>query len=163
VRGIHRELSYAHPPERVWKALTDPRLMALWLMDVESFEPRVGCAFRFRTKPAPGFDGVVHCEVVEVEPLRRLAYTWASGKQRKRPTLVTWELEPHGPNTRLRLTHDGFTGLGGLFIRTLLGRGWGHKLRDYMPRLLTRMIESGEDVTRIDREGLLECGTTTLK
>ena len=157
MRGIHRVITCAHPRERVWKVLTDPALMSLWLMEVEGFEARVGCEFRFRTKPAPGFDGVIHCEVLEVEPLRRLVYTWASSRQRERPTIVTWELESERKGTHVTLRHEGFTGIGGFFVRSLLGRGWGHKLRDYFPRLLLRMQETGDDAARIDRNGLLEC------
>jgi uncharacterized protein YndB with AHSA1/START domain len=141
----------------VWKALTDPAALRLWLMEVEGFEARVGCRFRFRAKPAPGFDGVIHCEVVDVEPPRRLSYTWASGAQRRRPTVVTWELEPLGSTTRLTLRHQGFSGLRGLLIRAMLTRGWDHKLRDYMPLLLSRLRDVSDEVERVRRGGLLEC------
>lgn len=154
-------MTYPHPPERVWKALTEPAVMQLWLMDVDGFEPRVGCRFRFRTKPAPGFDGIIHCEVVDVEPPLRLAYTWASGAQRRRPTLVTWELERQGSGTRVTLRHEGFAGMTGLLIRAMLKRGWGHKLRDYMPVLLSRMRDAADEPARVSRDGLLECDAVT--
>jgi uncharacterized protein YndB with AHSA1/START domain len=156
VKGIHREIVYPHPPERVWKAITEPRLMALWLMEVDGFEPRVGCRFRFRTRPAPGFDGIIECEVLEVDPLRRLAYSWRSGNAKKL-TMVSWSLHAERTGTRLVLDHSGFQGAGGFFLRTMLGRGWGHKLRDYMPLLLTRLADQRSAGAEIDRTGLLDC------
>src|ERR1044072_2401427 len=96
MRAIHRERFYPHPPSRVWKALTEPRLVASWLMPMEDFSPVVGCRFRFRTTPAPRFDAIIHCTVVHADPESRLAYTWASGKAVARPTTVTWTLMPDG-------------------------------------------------------------------
>jgi uncharacterized protein YndB with AHSA1/START domain len=155
MKGIHRDIVYPHPPERVWSALTDPRVMPLWLMDVEGFEPRVGCRFTFRTRPAPGFDGIIHCEVVAADTGQRLAYTWRSGTGR--PTMVTWVLHAEGQGTRLVLDHDGFRGVGGFMLRAMLGRGWGHKLSDYVPLLLDRLANLRGDVREMDRTGLLEC------
>ena len=135
-RAVVREAVYPHPPERVWRALTEPEAIARWLME-NDFQPRVGHKFRFRTEPRPGFDGIVHCEVVEVDEPRRLAYTWAGGWLRK-PTVVTWTLEPDGAGTRVRLEHSGFAGLGGLALKRILGPGWKRllrtRLRDYLDR-----------------------------
>ncbi len=52
------------PAEQVWRALTDPDLLARWLMP-NDFKPVVGHLFTFRTEPVPqhGFDGIVHCQV----------------------------------------------------------------------------------------------------
>jgi uncharacterized protein YndB with AHSA1/START domain len=157
VKSIHREVVFPHPPERVWKALTDPRILGMWLMEADGFEPRVGCRFRFRTKPAPGFDGIIHCVVIDAEPPSRLTYTWASGKQRS--TTVRWQLHPHSDGTRLVLDHDGFGGVAGWVLKTMLGRGWGHKLRDYMPLLLERLAATADNPDGISREGLLECAS----
>jgi uncharacterized protein YndB with AHSA1/START domain len=77
-RDLHFEVTYPHPPEKVWRALTDPQAIAQWLME-NNFEARLGHKFQFRTKPAPGFDGVVNCEVLEMDPPRRLAYSWSGG------------------------------------------------------------------------------------
>src|SRR5438045_3841323 len=60
---ILQETFYSHPPERVWRALTDADAMAAWLMP-NDFKPLLGHRFQFRTKPAPGFDGVVNCVVL---------------------------------------------------------------------------------------------------
>ena len=85
----------AQPPERVWQALTDPALLARWLMP-NDFKPVTGHAFTFRTEPVPqhGFDGVVHCEVLTLEPPRLLRFSWASGIL---DTVVSWSLVPEGP------------------------------------------------------------------
>lgn len=52
------------PPERVWRALTDPDELEAWLME-NDVEPRVGHRFQFRDEPKPGWRGVVDCEVLE--------------------------------------------------------------------------------------------------
>lgn len=90
-------------------------LIASWLMP-NDFRAEVGHRFTFRTRPAPGFDGIVHCEVLAVEPNRRLSYSWRGGSPERRgygaelDTVVTWTLTPsESGGTRLRLDHDGFT------------------------------------------------------
>ena len=69
--------------------LTDPQAIAEWLMP-NDFQPRLGHRFQFRVANAKGWSGVVDCEVTELTPPRRLAYTWASD----RSTRVAWTLEP---------------------------------------------------------------------
>ena len=64
-RDLHFEVTYPHPPERVWRALTDPAAMREWLMDNTFAEARVGHQFQFRTTPRPGFNGIVYCEVTD--------------------------------------------------------------------------------------------------
>src|SRR5215213_8576330 len=87
------------------------------------FAPRVGHAFTFRTPPQPGFDGIVRCTVLELDPPRRLVYSWQGGPM-KQPTTVTWTLKSVPEGTRLRLEHTGFVGATGFAISALLGRGW---------------------------------------
>jgi uncharacterized protein YndB with AHSA1/START domain len=68
-------------------------------------EPRVGRKFAFRADPVPNWDGVIDCEMLEVEPPSRLAYTWASmGLQ----SVVTWTLTPTGGGTHVRMEQSGF-------------------------------------------------------
>ncbi len=92
-RAVRVDEFLAHPPARVWRALTDPDLLARWLMPSD-FRPAVGHAFTFRTDPWPGFDGVVRCEVPVIEPERRLSISWRGGPL---DTTVTWTLVPRGP------------------------------------------------------------------
>ena len=139
-RDLHFEVTYPHPPEKVWRALTDPQAIAQWLMK-NDFAPRVGHKFQFHTKPAPGFDGIVNCEVLEVDRPRRLAYTWCGGKMN---TTVTWILEPVGAGTRLRLTQTGFAGLRGWMVSSMLGKGWRSKiLTQNIPAVLERWVDDG--------------------
>jgi uncharacterized protein YndB with AHSA1/START domain len=157
VKDIVRDLYYPHPPERVWRALTDPVLLATWLMETDDFVPVRGCRFRFRTKPAPGFDGIVHCEVVEADAPTRLVYTWASGKMREHPTTVSWTLQHEANGTRLVLRHSGFRGLSGFLLRSMLGSGWGRKLREYLGQVLDRLATAADDVTRADVSSVMVC------
>jgi uncharacterized protein YndB with AHSA1/START domain len=113
---------YPYPPERVWRALTDPQELASWLTPGD-FAPRVGHRFQFRAKPQWGWRGIVDCEVLEVDPPRRLSYTW-QGDEKGQVTTVTWTLEPVSDGTRLVLEHTGFRGLSGWFHKRILGSGW---------------------------------------
>jgi uncharacterized protein YndB with AHSA1/START domain len=123
-RDLHLEWTYPHAPEHVWQALTNADAMSQWLMP-NDFLPVVGHHFRFRTKPAPGFDGIVQCEVLEVSPPKRLSYSWAGGGI---DTKLTWTLTPVPEGTRVTLDHTGFEGLRGLLISRILGKGWGSKI-----------------------------------
>lgn len=93
-----------HPPAKVWRALTDPDRLARWLMHSD-FAPIAGHRFTFRTDPRPGFDGVVHCRVLDIEPERLLRWSWRNGAL---DSTVTWTLAAEGRGTRLFLRHDGF-------------------------------------------------------
>ena len=98
---------YPHAPEQVWRALTHPKALAAWLMD-NNFEPRVGHHFQFKEASLPGFETVIDCEVIALEPPTRLVYTWqASGMPI--PSLVTWVLTPIEGGTQLQLHHSGLT------------------------------------------------------
>ena len=108
-QSIVEERMMPHPPEKVWRALTQPALIAQWLMQ-NDFEPKVGHRFSFRAQPQPGWSGVVNCEVKIVEPLRRLVYTWGDGTESDGGlrTVVTWTLAPEAGGTRLRMEQSGF-------------------------------------------------------
>jgi len=95
-----------HPPARVWKALTDPALLAKWLMP-NDFRPEVGHRFTSWPYPRPdaGGEGVFCCETLASEPELLLRYTWRGGPL---DTTVTWTLVAEGRGTRLFLEHDGF-------------------------------------------------------
>jgi uncharacterized protein YndB with AHSA1/START domain len=94
---VERELPF--PPEKIWRALTQPHLIEEWLMKAD-FKPVVGHRFDFRANW-----GAVDCEVLTVEPNRTLTYTWeALGLE----SVVTWTLTPAGPGTLLRMEQTGF-------------------------------------------------------
>jgi uncharacterized protein YndB with AHSA1/START domain len=116
-----------HPPEKVWRALTESALIARWLMP-NDFVPEVGHLFTFTTRPVPGqrFDGVVHCEVLALRPPTELSISWRGGSL---DSTVTWRLEPEGIGTRLFLAHDGFDDddPSQEITKRTLGSGWsGH-------------------------------------
>ena len=77
-RSIVVERTLPYPPEKIWRALTQPELIGRWLMP-NDFVAAVGHRFTFRTKPQGDWDGVVDCEVLAVEPHRRLRYSWRGG------------------------------------------------------------------------------------
>jgi uncharacterized protein YndB with AHSA1/START domain len=106
-QGESLSLAYdlPHPPEKVWRALTDPALLAEWLLPVVGFELVPGAAFTFRTQAYPGWDGTVHCQVVEIEPRRMLRYTW---RVPFLETVVTFTLTPTTSGTRLSIVQSGF-------------------------------------------------------
>ncbi len=123
------DVELAHPVERVWLALTDPEALAAWMMPVENFAPVVGREFTVRAKPMPGWDGVVHCRVTEADEPHTLAYTWRGSRMRT-TTTVTWRLSAlDGGGTRLRLHHEGFTGLGGAVLAFMHRGGWARMAR----------------------------------
>lgn len=90
---------------RVWKALTDRDEMKRWYFDLKEFKPEVGFEFEFTVE----HEGVKYhhlCEITEVIPQKKLAYTWRY-KGHKGDSLVTFELFADGDKTRLKLTHEG--------------------------------------------------------
>ena len=70
------EFDLDHPPEKVWRALTAPALLAEWLLPVVGLRLEPGAAFTLQTQPYPGWDGTVNCRLLEIEPHRKLSYTW---------------------------------------------------------------------------------------
>src|SRR5690606_38026481 len=89
---------YDHPVEDVWRALTDRKALSEWLMPCD-FEPTVGHKFQFRTKPYPGFDGVVNCEVLKISENELLSFSWSGGSLSN--TVVTFKLTRLNDQTRL--------------------------------------------------------------
>lgn len=94
---VERQLPF--PPEKIWRALTQPHLIEAWLMKTD-FQPVVDHRFRFSADW-----GGVDCQVTTVEPNKTLAYTWeAYGLE----SVVTWTLTPTSTGTRLRMEQSGF-------------------------------------------------------
>jgi len=117
-----------HSPATVWRALTDSRLIARWLMQ-NDFRLELGHEFNFHTTPMPAvkFDGVVHCKVLAIEPERLLRYSWRSkNAENALDSIVTWRLVPEGDGTHLYLEHTGFDPDHPLqqIGRKMMGGGW---------------------------------------
>jgi uncharacterized protein YndB with AHSA1/START domain len=101
---VEREIPY--PPEKIWRALTQPHLIAEWLMK-NDFEPVVGHRFNLRGE----WGGVLDCEVLVVEPNERLSYTWNyphDDANYNLKSVVTLSLTPTSKGTHLRMEQAGF-------------------------------------------------------
>jgi uncharacterized protein YndB with AHSA1/START domain len=93
------ERKMPHPPEKIWRALTQPHLIAEWLMKTD-FKPDAGHSFKFTADW-----GAVDCRVLMIEQNKTLSYTWeAMGLE----SVVTWTLTPMGTGTHLRMEQVGF-------------------------------------------------------
>ena len=103
--SISLEFDLPHSPEKVWRALTDPALLAEWLLPVIGLELEPGAAFTFKTQAYPGWDGTVNCRFVEIERYRKLSYTWTVPFL---DTVVTFTLTPSALGTRLSIVQSGF-------------------------------------------------------
>ena len=132
---VEREM--AHPQEKVWRALTQGPLIEDWLM-ANDFEPVVGHRFKLRATPQPHWDGVVDCEVLVVEPIERLAYSWtAPGAAPDLRTVVTWTLASSGGRTQVRMEQSGF---GPADDRTYQGAAYGwRKFLDNLETVVARL------------------------
>ncbi|MCU0422426.1 MAG: SRPBCC domain-containing protein [Bacteroidia bacterium] len=109
--------------ETVWNALSNADALSEWLMPTD-FVLEKNRTFTFRTKPQPGFDGIVRCEIVDFTIPSFLQYTWQGGPLKK-PTLVTFRLVAVPEGTMLYFSHSGFEGLINRYIvRYILGKGW---------------------------------------
>jgi uncharacterized protein YndB with AHSA1/START domain len=105
---------FPHTPETIWKALTDGDLIGRWIMVPSGFAAVKGTRFTFQTSPGGAWDGVIHCQILEVVPNERLSYAWKGGHEANvgygapLDTVVTWTLSRVDGGTRLRLVHAGF-------------------------------------------------------
>jgi uncharacterized protein YndB with AHSA1/START domain len=103
-RTVVIERVFPHAPEKVWRALTEGPLVAQWLVK-NGFEPVVGRKFQFRFDPMPQWDGVIDCQVLVIDPLKRLSYSWGSlGLE----SVVLFTLTPAEGGTHVRMEQSGF-------------------------------------------------------
>jgi uncharacterized protein YndB with AHSA1/START domain len=103
-RSVIIEREMPHPPEKIWRALTESQLISQWLMK-NDFQPTVGHRFQLRMDPMPGWDGIVDCEVLTVEPPSSLSYGW---KALGVDTVVAFTLTPTAAGTKLKMEQSGF-------------------------------------------------------
>ena len=119
-----------HAPEVVWKTLTTAELIGRWLMMPTGFEPTKGKHFTYQTTPAGEWDGVIHCQVLEVTPNERLVYAWRGGHDANAgygsplDTVVTWTLTKVDGGARVRLVHSGFRTPTNDFAFKGMSEGW---------------------------------------
>jgi uncharacterized protein YndB with AHSA1/START domain len=98
-RSVVVEREIPHPPEKIWRALTQSHLIEEWLMK-NDFKPVVHHRFNLRADW-----GAVDCQVLAVEPNKTLSYTWGDHDLK---SVVTWTLTPTGNGTHLRMEQSGF-------------------------------------------------------
>jgi uncharacterized protein YndB with AHSA1/START domain len=103
--SVSLEFDLPHAPAKVWRALTDPALLAEWLLPAVGFHLERGAAFTFNAPPQPNWDGVVQCRVLDVDERKKLSYRWVVGDI---DTVVTFTLAQTPSGTRLSLVQSGF-------------------------------------------------------
>ena len=74
--SVVERVTFPESPDIVWLALTSRELVSEWLMPTPDYEPIVGRRFSFRAPRMPGWDGVIHCEVLQVDAMQRLVWSW---------------------------------------------------------------------------------------
>lgn len=147
--------------ELVWQALTDADLLGQWFMK-NDIKPELDHHFTFRMAPQKGWDGITHCQVLELEPLRRISYSYrgeASGEKAlacagihsdtadkmtkgiftQLDTILSFTLEPTCGGTILHMEHSGYKGLKLVLVSLIMGMGWKKQLRKKLPAVLAKL------------------------
>jgi uncharacterized protein YndB with AHSA1/START domain len=157
-RTIKLKTILPYPQEKVWRALTDPKLLGSWFME-NNIEPIQGHYFTFRMKPQKGWDGITHCEIIAVEPQKYISYSYrgeATGEKAlacagihsdtgdkltkgiftELDTVLSFRLEPSCGGTILHLEHSGYKGLKLSIISLIMQMGWKKQLNKKLPKVL---------------------------
>ncbi|MEZ2389522.1 SRPBCC domain-containing protein [bacterium RCC_150] len=140
--AIEVEESLPQAPSLVWRALTEPGLLARWLME-NDFQAVVGHRFQMRGIPVPavGFSGLVASEVLELDAGERLRISWRDAKSGNTlASTVTWTISPDNPGTRLSLVHEGFNPEDPTHVAShrIMSGGWRNHV---IPRLKETLAE----------------------
>jgi len=137
--SIKHQLFFPHPPSAVWEYLTNAELMELWLMKSD-FQPIMGHEFQFRVNPIPSldFDGIIYCKVLEIDPFKKLSYSWKLGPGDGTinvDSVVHWELQPKDKGTELLLIHGDFAILENVSIFNAMDNGWLENIHKILDQL----------------------------
>lgn len=140
---IRIEREYPHPRSKVWRALTDPKFMALWGMRPEGFVPVVGTKFRLIGQPNRLWRGFIESEVTVARAPEVIGYTWI-GNEGQKPTHLQYTLDEIPRGTRLIVEHTGFTGIGGFLFTTIFMKPGLTKMVDRsLPPVLADIADDG--------------------
>jgi uncharacterized protein YndB with AHSA1/START domain len=129
-----------HSPATVWEHLTNSDLLSQWLMK-NDFRPIPGHHFMFRTGPVPNmdFDGNIYCQVLEIQPLKKLSYSWKFGPAVGKivlDSIVSWTLMAKGQGTELSLVHSGLDEKEHTIAIQAMREGWDKNVRIRMVQLI---------------------------
>lgn len=161
-RTIKLKTVLPYSPDKVWRALTDAKLLGSWFME-NNIKPELNYYFTFRMAPQKGWDGITHCEITAIEPIKHIAYTYrgeATGEKSlacagihsgtadkmtkgiftKLDTVLSFTLEPTCGGTILSMEHSGYIGLKLIIVSLIMQMGWKKQLRKKLPKVLEQMI-----------------------
>ena len=161
IRAIRLKTFLPYPPEIVWAALTDSKILGRWFMK-NDIEPRPNHYFTFKMNPQKGWDGITHCQITSIEPQKHIAYTYrgeATGEKAlacaglhsdtadkmtkgifaKLDTVLSFKLESSCNGTILSLEHSGYKGLKLVIVSLIMQMGWKKQLRKKLPKVLEQI------------------------
>lgn len=170
-RTIKLKTFLPYSTDLVWKALTDSKLLGAWFMK-NDIEPTLHHDFEFRMAPQKGWDGITHCQITALEPLKHIAYTYrgeATGEKAlacagihsdaadkmtkgifsKLDTVLAFTLEPTCGGTILHLRHSGYKGLKLVIISLIMQMGWKKQLQKKLPKVLEQVSPVQDKQERI--------------
>lgn len=147
--------------DKVWRALTDPKILGSWFME-NNLEAKVGHQFTFRMAPQKGWDGITHCEMLAVDQQKYISYSYrgeATGEKAlacagihsdaaekvtkgifaKLDTCVSFRLESTCGGTILYLEQSGYKGLKLAIISLIMQMGWKKQLNKKLPKVLEKI------------------------
>ena len=150
-RSIHLEQFYPYKPEIIWRSLTEPELLTKWFM-ANNIHAEMGAEFTFTMAPQKGWDGVTHCQIIELIPLKKIAYTYRGEATGEKPlacagvnsasadkagkhlfmsldTVLSFSLHQEKGGTRLEMTHSGYRGFKMVIVSLIMGIGWKKQLK----------------------------------
>lgn len=139
-KEIKQTWQFAQSADIIWRYLTEPDLLERWLMR-NTIKAEAGYEFNFFTQayPQSGFDGVVHCKIIELVPMEKLSYTWKGGPGNGEYTLdttVTWTLVRKDGGTELTLEHKGFKDPENMLTFNIMSEGWSKHVYQRLSALI---------------------------
>ena len=135
---IQIQENYSVGKEKLWKAITDNKLMKEWYFDIQQFELKKGENFSFY-EPG-GENKYLHlCKIVQVIPQELFQHTWQHPDHSNAITMVTWEISGDDDNSQLNFTHEGIENLkeiGEEFSEDNYQAGWNEIIKQSLKKFL---------------------------